>query len=237
MVRWTRSDYPSFRRTSRPVNWLEVGCPHCPNVVTFPLSAAGRTVRCPECEKTYLVPTPSAADAPQPAKSSVPPSKFAAEASDAALEPTVAMTESPVQELIPPSQSATKAPDSPPSPPPAPSPTPALSPPARVAAESVEPQPADDSPLPELPILDPPRAIGESAPRRQPPVHEPTSSLAAPPVPLGPQALAPHETSDEAQARMYRAELRGRVNLAIFVIGTIVMIAFAYIVIYISRRR
>lgn len=40
------------------MNWLEIGCPYCPTVLTVPRAAAGRNVRCPECGKSYIVPEP-----------------------------------------------------------------------------------------------------------------------------------------------------------------------------------
>jgi hypothetical protein len=104
--------------------------------------------------------------------------------------------------------------------------------------------PSDDGPRPKPAIVREPPPSAPAAPRPSleeldwsdnRPVSEPTASLKGPPVPLGPPAPSGRETTEEAKARMRRAELRTRVNLAIFVIGTLVMVVFAWIVIRFSK--
>jgi hypothetical protein len=167
------------------------------------------------------------------------------------LEPTKEFTP-------PPERAAGTAPVEKPPAPKSPPPAPPSREPRRVDVDA-DPQLASSSPLAAIPILTPP---SDAAPRPKPatvrdsppskpaaprpslaesdwsderPVSEPTASLLGPMPPLGPPAPSGRETTEEAKARMHRAELRTRVNLAIFVIGTLVMVAFAWIVIRFSK--
>jgi hypothetical protein len=246
------------------VNWLEVGCPHCPSVLTLPRAAAGRMIRCPECDKSYLVPTPLAASAAAPAFS---PDPVGASVSEESLLPSIggaAYDLAPTVELTPPQPVATTERPAAQAPPPPKLSTPAPKQPER-RRETVEAEAelAASSPLPEIPILRPPGSNGvrstpptsrpDSSQRQEPPPPrppspadltdapddpppaEPTASLRGSLPPLGPPAPSGRETTEEAQLRMHRAELRARINLAIFVIGTLVMIAFAWLVIRFSK--
>jgi hypothetical protein len=259
LVTWRFLQVIGSHESRHDVNWLEVGCPHCPSKVTFPRSAAGRTVVCPECEHSYLVPTPSAkpttsseAWAAEPAKSPVKELEKTSRGYDAptlAYEPqqlglgglTVADSPAAVRDVPP--DDATPVPPSP----------------ADVVAPKpgahVEPQLAVDSPLPELPILDPPRrpqpVANEAQPAPPPPArprapevppprpssarNQPSATLSPGLPPNAPQESESREMTAEAKLRMRRAELRARVNLAIFVGGTVVMVVFAWLVIHFSR--
>jgi hypothetical protein len=98
---------------------------------------------------------------------------------------------------------------------------------------------AVDSPLPELPILNPPREAIGAVPTSSTaaPAREARPSIGAPPPPSEGPSRESQESGEEAQTRMRRAEMRAKVNLAIFVVGTTIMIAFSYLVIYFGRRR
>jgi hypothetical protein len=240
------------------VNWLEVGCPHCPNVLTLPRTAAGRMIRCPECDKSYLVPTPLAASAAAPAFS---PDPVGASVSEESLLPSIsggAYDLEPTVEHAPPQPVGKVERAAAPVPPPPKPATSAPKPPEkRRESVEVEMQYASSSPLPEIPIL---RSPGSNGVRSAPPTHrpepqpprrpspadltdspddpppaEPTASLRGSLPPMGPPVPSGRETTEEAQLRMHRAELRARVNLAIFVIGTLVMIGFAWLVIRFSK--
>jgi hypothetical protein len=238
------------------VNWLEVGCPFCPSVLTLPRIAAGRTIRCPECEKSYLVPTPVAAAENAPAHSVEPASSIGVESSPEAVN-RAAIELEPTKEFTPMPASVKESPG----PEPAESrysasPAAKVASPRRSADVEVNPAVAESSPLPQIPILSSPPEVGKRPAAAPPPPAatpkpsrlperleepaepsqaEPTASLHGPTPPLGPPAPTGRETAEEAQRRIHRAELRTRVNLAIFVIGTIVMIGFAWIVIRFSK--
>jgi hypothetical protein len=165
------------------VHWLEVGCPFCPTVVTFPRAAGGRAVRCPECGKSYLVPSPAANAVPELPKLGSPPlaaaagvakPDFLANADD---EDSLAATI--YDPLIPPASAP--RPDSPARPrstllpeapgakslPPGLAAPPRMPPPSRPVVpvrsaaptmeDAWEPELDRNSPLAEVPILDPPR--------------------------------------------------------------------------------
>jgi len=195
------------------VNWLEVGCPHCPNVLTLPPNAAGRPIRCPDCERLYLVPTPDDTPderretAPDPAPGSVPA---------VAARPEVAKSRPPTTDDEPRLAVDSPLPELPILAPPQATPamqTAATPEPARAAEPPRRPQPP--SIRPQLTAAD-----------------EPSRTLAA----VSPPNVAAAETTDDAHLRMRRAELRARANLIVFVVGVLVMIVFAFIVVRLSRR-
>jgi hypothetical protein len=113
------------------------------------------------------------------------------------------------------------------------------------------PEPAVESPLAELPILDPPRPAepvrsaapterrngppGVPTPPSPPRESESTATILPKRAPGIRAAEGPQESATEAQLRMRRAELRTRVNLAIFAGGTLIMVVFAWLVIRFSR--
>lgn len=246
------------------MNFLEVGCPHCPSKLTLPRAAAGRMITCPECDRSYLVPTPGAklpgSDAwaaepgakpvkELPTKRTVPEDGATIAYEPAALtgyEPTVADADAALP--APAIKSALREP---------PQRRAEIKPlvPSRREAASDDPQLATESPLPVLPILDPPRASATVAsaqtaavPDRSHPrppdiparpksddVNQPSATLAPTQVPRGSSVEDARQLTAEAELRMRRAELRARVNLAIFAVGTLVMVGFAWLVIRFSR--
>lgn len=226
--------------------WLEVGCPFCSTILVFPRTVEGRSVRCPECTKSYLVPVPNTATLSAAAASPVPVAPIAD-------EPAVAKVSEPAGKAA--SSIAPHSTDVPPAAP-------------KIAAEArqTEPQLALHSPLPAVPILDPPQlrngqVVGNAAPeaspnaspvgipKSSPPLLRPTESPARPqapatqtlkgPVPpLNPaqQAEAAAQSHD-AQLRMRRTEIRALANLIIFVLGTLAMVGFAWVIVQVTRRR
>jgi hypothetical protein len=225
--------------------------------LNYPLAAAGRTVRCPECERSYLVPTPG--ENPQlagawtsgtPATKSQPPTK--------PLAADGGPTRGHMPDHAGPDDPTRDAGEQPPDFAEVAKPNPTIKGALlkNIASTADEPRLAADSPLVELPILDPPRAAVDrpaaSPPKPtsrgnvEPPVvprrpstppepAEPSQSLEAglPPRTMAHDAM--RETADEARLRMRRAELRARINLIIFAVGTLVMVVFAWLVIRFSR--
>lgn len=190
------------------MNWLEIGCPYCPTTLTLPRSAAGRSVRCPECGKVYVVPEPKfaspAAVAEQPLLPQLmaaPPLRSASAAAEV-NQPRLAV-DSPLPELA------------------------LLDPPRATAlATPAKPPTKPTSPL---------SAPGTAAPPRRD--HEATHTTLSPRVPQMPYGAAAtsDESLDEVQERIAVARRRTRMNLIVFAVGIVVMTVFAFIVVRFSR--
>lgn len=229
--------------------WLEVGCPFCSTVVTYPRAIEGQAVRCPECGKSYLVPVPNAATlaaavaSPRPvapvaepepiAKSTasnvavVAEPKFVAESKVAAPQLALHSPLAVLPILDPPQlrngrfegNSAPTVPSPPANVGRANSPSVAAQPVATPRGDRRTPLPASQ-PQPSQPQPFQSRA-------------ETTQTIVAP---LPPQRSEAAAVDKEAQQRIRRAEVRALANMIIFVVGTLAMVGFAWFMMKLTGR-